>query len=97
MTDFTAHETPALAVAQAPEIPGYLQDTYAWAYLWPISVWLLDRPWVASAILWGNYRRLKQAAFSEVRPGQRVLQAWQELQSQMVLDPSTSSSLPNWR
>ena len=75
MTDFTAHETPALAAALAPEIPGYLQDTYAWAYLWPISVWLLDRPWVASAILWGNYRRLKQAAFSEVRPGQRVLQA----------------------
>ncbi len=75
MTDVAAHETPVLPIAEAPEIPRYLQDTYAWAYLWPTSVWLLDRSWVASAILWGNYRRLKQAAFSEVRPGQRVLQA----------------------
>ncbi|NNG03559.1 MAG: class I SAM-dependent methyltransferase [Inquilinus sp.] len=82
MTDFSVDADPALSIAGAPELPdtavpelpAYLQETYAWAYLWPISVRLLDRPWITSAILWGNYRRLKRAAFSEIPPGQRVLQ-----------------------
>jgi SAM-dependent methyltransferase len=55
-------------------VPGYLNDTYAWAYLWPASVPLLDRPLVVSAILWGNYRRLLRTALAEIRPGQRVYQ-----------------------
>ena len=57
-----------------PQIPSYMQEVYAWAYLWPISVRLLDRPQVVNAILWGNYPRLLRAALAELRPGQRVYQ-----------------------
>ena len=35
---------------------------------------LLDREAVVSAILWGNHRRLRRAAFAELGPGQTVLQ-----------------------
>ena len=57
-----------------PPVPGYLKDTYSWAYLQPTIVRLLDRPLVVSTILWGNYRRLLRAALAELRPGQRVYQ-----------------------
>jgi len=59
----------------AVEIPRYLEEVYSWAYLNPLSVRLLDRPWVVNAILWGNSRRLQQAVFAELEPGWRVLQA----------------------
>ena len=36
---------------------------------------MLDNPMVVSAILWGNYARLKRTALEEVVPGQNVLQA----------------------
>lgn len=55
-------------------VPAYLRDTYAWAYMRPAAVWLLDRPLIVSAILWGNYRRLLDAVLGELRPGQRVYQ-----------------------
>jgi ubiquinone/menaquinone biosynthesis C-methylase UbiE len=58
----------------APAIPDYLRETYAWAYLSPRSVRVLDRPLVVSSILWGNYRRLLAALLAELEPGQRVLQ-----------------------
>ena len=58
----------------APPIPDYLRETYAWAYLSPRSVRVLDRPLVVSSILWGNYRRLLAALLAELTPGQRVLQ-----------------------
>jgi len=58
-----------------PAVPTYLKDTYAWAYLHPFGMKVFDWSPVVSAILWGNYRRLKRAAASEIRPGQRVLQA----------------------
>jgi SAM-dependent methyltransferase len=57
-----------------PTVPGYLEKTYTWAYLRPFSVWLLDRPVVVNAILWGNYQRLLRAALAEMHPGQRVYQ-----------------------
>ena len=57
-----------------PPVPGYLKDTYTWAYLRPTSARLLDQPLVVSAILWGNYRRMLRAALGELRPGQRVYQ-----------------------
>lgn len=57
-----------------PEVPAYLQEVYYWAYLDPRNVPLLDHEIVVSVILWGNHRRLRQAAFAELRPGQRVLQ-----------------------
>ena len=68
---------PAAARNRSPAeatVPDYLRDTYAWAYLRPGSVWLLDRNSVVNAILWGNYRRLLRAALAEIEPGQRVYQ-----------------------
>ena len=56
------------------DIPLYLRRTYSWAYLWPNSIRLLDRQSVVSAILWGNYRRLRDSALREFLPGQEVLQ-----------------------
>ena len=55
-------------------VPDYLRDVYAWAYLDPRSVRLLDRRIVAGTILWGNYRRLSDAALAEFAPGSCVLQ-----------------------
>ncbi len=57
-----------------PGLPAYLEDVYSWAYLSPRNLALLDRPWVVSAILWGNYRKLVRATLAEVQPGERVLQ-----------------------
>jgi hypothetical protein len=56
-------------------IPDYLVRTYAWAYLRPRAVRLLDREVVVNAILWGNYRRLVRAACAQFHPGEHVLQA----------------------
>jgi ubiquinone/menaquinone biosynthesis C-methylase UbiE len=71
-----SHAPPPGAAADAlVEIPGYLREVYTWAYLNPLSVWLLDRTWVVNAILWGNNRRLQRAVFAELEPGSRVLQA----------------------
>ena len=56
-------------------IPDYLAQTYAWAYLRPRAVRLLDREVVVNAILWGNYRRLVHAACTQFRRGEHVLQA----------------------
>ncbi len=58
-----------------PVLPDYLVKTYTWAYLRPGNVRLLDNPVVVSGILWGNYRRLVEAARQEFTAGQRVLQA----------------------
>jgi ubiquinone/menaquinone biosynthesis C-methylase UbiE len=55
-------------------IPAYLYETYRWAYLDPKLVPYLDRATVVSSILWGNYRRLRDAALAELRPGDSVLQ-----------------------
>lgn len=55
-------------------IPAYLEAIYAWAYIRPGALRLLDRPLIVSAILWGNYRRLLRASLAELCPGQRVYQ-----------------------
>jgi len=56
-------------------VPTYLSETYTWAYLNPRALAFFDRPWVVSAILFGNYRRLQRALLRELDPGMRVLQA----------------------
>ncbi len=68
---------PPIPVAEvfAPQLPAYLEDHCWWAYLRPASLVVFDHDLVVSAILWGQYARLKRAAFAEIRPGQRVLQA----------------------
>ncbi len=58
-----------------PAIPGYLQDIYRWAYLDDRNARFLDRELVVKTILWGQHRRLQQAAFDEIEPGRHVLQA----------------------
>ncbi len=57
-----------------PDLPNYLRETYYWAYVSPRNVRLLDRDIVVSIILWGQHLRLQRATFSEIKPGQRVLQ-----------------------
>jgi len=57
-----------------PELPTYLVQTYAWAYLRPWSLLVFDHTGVVWAILWGNSGRLARAAFTEIEAGQSVLQ-----------------------
>jgi len=57
-----------------PEIPAYLKDTYHWCYLHPRNVRWLDREIVVRTILWQQHNKLQRLAFSEIEPGQRVLQ-----------------------
>ncbi|MHA1159179.1 MAG: rhodoquinone biosynthesis methyltransferase RquA [Alphaproteobacteria bacterium] len=72
LTDGTASRR---AEGKTPDIPAYLSDTYDWAYINPRNVRLLDRELVVASILWGQHHRLQRAAFSEILPGQSVLQA----------------------
>ncbi|MCH7887911.1 MAG: class I SAM-dependent methyltransferase [Proteobacteria bacterium] len=66
---------PAARLRALPRVPDYLEETYHWAYLDPRNLALLDRQQVVSVILWGNDRRLRRAALTQIEPGQKVLQA----------------------
>ena len=59
----------------APSIPGYMIETYNWAYVDPRNVALLDRNIVVDTILWTNRVKLMNASHCEFRAGQKVLQA----------------------
>lgn len=64
------------AVRGAPAIPDYLHEHYWWAYVHPNALRVFERQWLVNAILWGNYRRLRDAALQalgEALPG-RTLQ-----------------------
>jgi ubiquinone/menaquinone biosynthesis C-methylase UbiE len=65
---------PQSALSPAPGIPDYLQKTYRWAYLDARNARYLDHEAVVKTILWRQHRRLEQAAFTEIEPGQHVLQ-----------------------
>jgi ubiquinone/menaquinone biosynthesis C-methylase UbiE len=59
------------------KVPNYLNAHYWWAYVHPNAVWFFERPWLVNLILFGNYRRLRDAALAEFAaplPG-RTLQA----------------------
>jgi len=43
-------------------VPGYLAQTYWWAYIHPTAVKLFERQWLVNLILWGNFGRLRDAA-----------------------------------
>ena len=75
MSQTAAEPAMSIAEALAPRMPPYLEEVYWWAYLRPASLAVFDHSPIVSAILWGNYNRLKRAAFAEIRPGQSVLQA----------------------
>ena len=54
-------EAPWL-VANTVTVPGYLDETYWWAYVHPRAVHLFERQWLVNLILWGNFNRLRDAA-----------------------------------
>lgn len=70
----TDHTAPQHAGSPTGELPAYLREVYAWAYLTPALAKVLDRQPVVEAILWGNARRLAARVLSEMQPGWRVLQ-----------------------
>ncbi|OCW56237.1 rhodoquinone biosynthesis methyltransferase RquA [Hoeflea olei] len=57
------------------EVPGYLRNTYNWAYLDPRNCRILDNELIVGVILFGNHVRLRNAALAEIKTGQSVLQA----------------------
>jgi ubiquinone/menaquinone biosynthesis C-methylase UbiE len=61
-----------------PEIrvPNYLVTHYWWAYVHPKAVKLFERQWLVNLILWGNYKRLRDATLAEMEElfGGRSLQ-----------------------
>jgi ubiquinone/menaquinone biosynthesis C-methylase UbiE len=56
------------------DIPDYLRDTYAWAYLTPFFAKVLDSQAVVTTILWGNAVRLIARVLAEIQSGWHVLQ-----------------------
>lgn len=53
-------------LSSGPAVPEYLQKVYWWAYLHPNAVRIFERQWLVDAILWGNFRRLRDAALEEL-------------------------------
>lgn len=56
-------DLPRYGAGRAPKppvtaLPDYLERHYAWAYVWPFSVWFFDHQPIIDAILFGNYRRI---------------------------------------
>jgi SAM-dependent methyltransferase len=52
--------------ARAPLIPSYLEQVYWWAYVHPNAVAVFEREWLVSAILFGRYGLLRDAALAEL-------------------------------
>ncbi len=50
------------------EIPHYLTETYWWAYIHPRAVRFFDRMVAVNLILFGNYRRLRNAVLAALPP-----------------------------
>ncbi|HEX2697986.1 MAG TPA: rhodoquinone biosynthesis methyltransferase RquA [Anaerolineales bacterium] len=51
------------------QVPAYLEETYWWAYVHPNAVAFFERQWLINLILWGNYRRLRDAVLDELGEG----------------------------
>jgi ubiquinone/menaquinone biosynthesis C-methylase UbiE len=56
----------AAAPLAPPRVPGYLHQTYWWAYVHPKAVHIFEREWLVNLILFGNYKRLCDAALAEL-------------------------------
>ena len=52
----------------SPGLPEYLEKHYAWAYVWPFSVWFFDHQPIINAILFGNYRKIMRNALRMIDP-----------------------------
>ncbi len=62
-------EAPGLAVPPVA-VPGYLAQTYWWAYVHPRAVRVFERQWLVNLILWGNFNKLRDAALAAL--GERL-------------------------
>src|SRR5579859_1726635 len=60
----------AASMKEGMAVPGYLQQTYWWAYVHPRAVKLFERQWLVNLILWGNFARLRDAALDAL--GSRI-------------------------
>jgi ubiquinone/menaquinone biosynthesis C-methylase UbiE len=47
-------------------VPHYLRAHYWWAYIHPYALWIFERQWLVSLILWGNYAHLRDSALAEL-------------------------------
>jgi len=56
--------------SEAIRVPGYLAETYWWAYVHPRAVRVFERQWLVNLILWGNFGKLRDAALDAL--GERV-------------------------
>ena len=54
---------------EAVAVPGYLTETYWWAYVHPRAVRVFEREWLVNVILWGNFARLRDAALESLGDG----------------------------
>jgi ubiquinone/menaquinone biosynthesis C-methylase UbiE len=54
------------------DVPDYLRRYYWWTYIHPNAVRFFERQWLVSAILWGNYQRLRDAALAELSAGDHM-------------------------
>lgn len=61
-----ASAAQARPAARPLTVPGYLEQTYWWAYVHPRAVQVFEREWLVNAILFGNYSRLRDAALDEL-------------------------------
>ena len=61
-----ASSRQAAGLEPKARIPGYLTAHYWWAYIHPRAVKLFERQWLVNLILWGNYKRLRDAALAEL-------------------------------
>lgn len=57
-----------------PMVPKYLEETYWWAYTHPNAVWVFEREWLVNAILWGNFKRLRDETLKEITSSGKTLQ-----------------------
>jgi ubiquinone/menaquinone biosynthesis C-methylase UbiE len=69
------HRLDLVVAGQPPAIPEYMREIYYWAYLNPRNVRWLNHEFVVRMILWQQHVKLRTAAFSEIEPGQKVLQS----------------------
>lgn len=61
-----AAQTASPYYGEPVPIPDYLERHYWWAYVRPWAVQIFEREWLVNLILWGWYRRLRNAALEEL-------------------------------
>jgi ubiquinone/menaquinone biosynthesis C-methylase UbiE len=86
------------ARAATPKVPGYLTEVYNWAYVHPRALHVFERQWLVNAILFGNYRYLRDQALAMLGsslPGRslQIACVYGDLTSSIVARVPAGSSL----